>query len=73
MELPWLEMMLSQSALSSLKVGNQLKNECCKRLIGEVVQSRRRPLVGPSLGRWLKAATTAFTFKTLLGHYGKQR
>ena len=21
---------------------------------------------------WLKAATTAFTFKTLLGHYGKQ-
>ena len=36
------------------------------RLIGEVVQSRRRPLLGPS--SWLKAATTAFTFKTLLRH-----
>ena len=35
------------------------------RLIGEVVQSRRRP-------SWLKAPTSAFTFKTLLRHYAKQ-
>ena len=33
------------------------------RLIGEVVQSRRRPLLGP---------TSAFTFKTLLRHYAKR-
>ena len=33
------------------------------RLIGEVVQSQRRPLL---------AATTAFTFKTLLRHYAKR-
>ena len=25
-------------------------DKCCKRLIGEVVQSRRRPLLGPLLG-----------------------
>ena len=34
------------------------------RLIGEVVQSRRA-------FSWLKVATTAFTFKTLLRHYAK--
>ena len=40
-----------------------INKECCKRLIGEVVQS------------WfslLEVATTAFTFKTLLRHYAKQ-
>ena len=34
-----------------------------------VVQSRRRP---PRAFSWLKAATTAFTFKTLLRHYAKR-
>ena len=34
-------------------------NYCCKRLIGKVVQTLRRAF------SWLKAATTAFTFKTL--------
>ena len=37
-----------------------LHTSAANRLIGEVVQSRRR-----------QAATTAFTFKTLLRHYAK--
>ena len=42
----------------------------CKRLIGEVVQSRRRPQTRAL--SWLKAVTSAFTFKTLLRHYAKR-
>ena len=40
-----------------------LTTSAVKRSIGEVVQSRRRPLLGPS---------SAFTFKTLLRHYAKR-
>ena len=43
-------------------------NSAANRLIGEVVQSRRRPLLGPSPG----SPSSAFTFKTLLRHYAKQ-
>ena len=44
------------------EVGSRVARECdvtsaANRLIGEVVQSRRRP--------WLKAPASAFTFKTL--------
>ena len=42
-------------------VGSSAANQ----LIGEVVQSRRA-------FSWLKAATSAFTFKTLLRHYAKR-
>ena len=41
------------------------KTSAANRLIGEVVQSRRA-------FSWLKAATTAFTFKTQLRHYVKR-
>ena len=41
---------------------------CCKRLIGDFLQSQRRPWAFS----WLKAATSAFTFKTLLRHYAKR-
>ena len=37
-----------------------------------VVQLRRRPLLATRAFSWLKAATTAFTFKTLLRHDAKQ-
>ena len=40
-----------------------LTTSAANRLIGEVVQSRRRPLLAP---------TSAFTFKTLLRHYAKR-
>ena len=42
------------------------RTSAANRLIGEVVQSRRRPLL---LLSWLKVPTSAFTFKTLLRHY----
>ena len=41
----------------------RVTSSAANRLIGEVVQSRRRPLLGP---------TSAFTFKTLLRHYANQ-
>ena len=41
------------------------------RLIGEVVQSRRRPLLPTRAFSWLKVPTSAFTFKTLIRHYAK--
>ena len=45
-------------------------NVCCvvlHRFHNRFSQSRRRPLLGPS---WLKAPTSAFTFKTMLnGHW----
>ena len=40
------------------------------RLIGEVVQSRRRPHTRAF--SWLKAPTSAFTFQTRLRHYAKR-
>ena len=46
-------------------------SSAANRLIGEVVQSRRRPLLGRAFS-WLKAPTRAFTFKTLLRHYAKR-
>ena len=49
-----------------------VNNSAANRLIGEVVQSRRRPLLGCGAFSLLKAATTAFTFKNLLRHYAKQ-
>ena len=48
----------------SIKCHKVSCHQSCKRLIGDVVQSRRRPLLGPS-------PTSAFTFKTLLRHYAK--
>ena len=45
-----------------------LVSSAANRLLGEVVQSRRRPLLGPSPG-----STSAFTFKTLLRHYAERR
>ena len=49
-----------------------ISGSAANRLIGEVVQSRRRPLLGPSPFSWLEAPTSAFTFKTLLRHYAKR-
>ena len=40
-------------------------NFCCERLIGEVVQSRRRPLLGPSSGQKRLLAFSNLRFKTL--------
>ena len=40
-------------------------NSAANRLIGEVVQSRRRPLLPTRAFSWLKVPTSAFTFKTL--------
>ena len=50
-------------------------SECCKtihRFHNRFSKSRRRPLLVTRAFSWLKAATTAFTFKTLLRHYAKQ-
>ena len=35
---------------NNFRVGSQLQTSAANRLIGEVVQSRRRPLLGPSPG-----------------------
>ena len=49
-----------------------LPSSAANRLIGEVVQSQRRPLLPTRAFSWLKAPTSALTFKTLLRHYAKQ-
>ena len=49
---------------NSWYAGGGVFGSAANRLIVEVVQSRRRS--------WLKAPTSAFTFKTLLRHYAKR-
>ena len=46
----------------------QFQTSAANRLIGEVVQSRRRPILGPSPG-W--KPNSAFTFMNLWRHYAK--
>ena len=50
------------SLTSAGSTSHRVASSAVKRLFGEVVQSQS----------WLKVATTAFTFKTLLRHYAKQ-
>ena len=48
---------------------------CCKtihRFHNRFSQSWRRPLLATRAFSWLKAPTSAFTFKTLLRHYAKR-
>ena len=59
----WLLLQLWHNVDTLHTVTTQLSTSAANRLIGEVVQSRRRPLLGPS---------SAFTFKTLLRHYAKR-
>ena len=43
-----------------------------KRRFAKISQSQRMPLLHTWAFSWLKVFTSAFTFKTLLGHYTKQ-
>ena len=60
----------------SIPIGTDGCRSCSCRLVLQKVASEGYPKVcnhgeGPSFS-WLKAATTAFTFKTLLRHYAKR-
>ena len=41
---------LQRASVSTVKVGGEVETSAANRLISEVVQSRRRPLLGPSPG-----------------------
>ena len=60
----------------SIQMGGVLVilKSAANRLIGEVVQSLRRPLLATRAFSWLKAPTSAFTFKTRadIRHYANQ-
>ena len=64
--------------ISSMESSSEVRVVMCSRMFVLVLQKRsiRRFVItekAPTRAfSWLKAATTAFTFKTLLRHYAKQ-
>ena len=62
----WADKDVEELLMTGAGAGGQLKGKCCIR---RFVITEKAPTRAFS---WVKAATTAFTFKTLLRHYAKR-